>query len=82
MITAADIAVFRDRGLLRLPAAIPADAVAQAKSAVFAVLERAGLWADGAWRLEEAERPCWPALGKAPAAFKGRAVTEIGRAHV
>ena len=82
MITAADIAVFRDRGLLRLPAAIPADAVAQAKSAVFAVLERAGLWADGAWRLEEAERPCWPALGKAPAAFKGRAVTDALEALV
>jgi hypothetical protein len=82
LITDAQVATFRDRGLLRLPAALPADAVAQAQSAVFAVLERAGLWAGGAWRLEGADRPRWPALGKAPAAFKGRAVTDALEALV
>ena len=82
MITAAQVAAFRDRGLLRLPVALPLDAVAQAHSAVFAVLERAGLWADGAWRLEGADRPRWPALGKAPPAFKGRAVTNALEALV
>lgn len=75
MIPDAGIAAFRDRGLLRLPGALPADAVARARDAVFTVLERAGLWSEEAWNLEGAERPRWPALGKAPAAFKGRAVT-------
>ena len=73
MISDADVAAFRDRGLLRLTAAADPAGLAAARSAVFDILSRAGLWTEGeGWTLAGADRPRWPALGKAPAAFKDR----------
>jgi hypothetical protein len=73
MISDADVAVFRDRGLLRLPGAADPAGLAAARAAVFDILSRAGLWSEGeGWTLAGADRPRWPALGKAPAAFKDR----------
>lgn len=73
MILDADVAVFRDRGLLRLPGAADPTGLAAARAAVFDILSRAGLWTEGeGWTLAGVDRPRWPALGKAPAAFKDR----------
>ena len=78
MISDADVAVFRDRGLLRLPAAADPAGLAAARTAVFDILSRAGLWTEGeGWTLAGAETPRWPALGKAPAAFKDRRLAAV-----
>jgi hypothetical protein len=50
-------------GFLRFEGLIPADAVRRAREAVLAPLARLGLWRDGAWRLDAAPRPQWPATG-------------------
>ena len=78
MISEADVAAFRDRGLLRLPAAADPAGLAAARAAVFDILLRAGLWNEGeGWTLAGADRPRWPALGKAPAAFKDRRLATV-----
>ena len=78
MISEADVAAFRDRGLLRLPGAADPAGLAAARAAVFDILSRAGLWSeDEGWTLAGADRPRWPALGKAPAAFKDRRLATV-----
>jgi len=78
MISDADVAAFRDRGLLRLPAVADPAGLAAARGAVFDILSRAGLWTEGeGWTLAGADRPRWPALGKAPAAFKDRRLATV-----
>ena len=47
MISEADVAAFRDRGLLRLPGAADPAGLAAARAAVFDILSRAGLWSEG-----------------------------------
>ena len=52
MISDADVAAFRDRGLLRLPAAADPAGLAAARGAVFDILSRVGLWTEGeGWTL-------------------------------
>jgi hypothetical protein len=78
MISDADVAAFRDRGLLRLTAAADPAGLAAARSAVFDILSRAGLWTEGeGWTLAGTDTPRWPALGKAPAAFKDRRLATV-----
>ena len=78
MISEADVAAFRDRGLLRLPGAADPAGLAAARAAVFDILLRAGLWNEGeGWTLAGADRLRWPALGKAPAAFKDRRLAAL-----
>jgi len=78
MISDADVAAFRDRGLLRLTAVADPAGLAAARTTVFDILSRAGLWTEGeGWTLAGADRPRWPALGKAPAAFKDRRLAAV-----
>ena len=62
-LTPQQIADFDHRGLLRLPGLLAADRVARARDYVLSRLERAGLWRDGEWRLDERPRPQWPDSG-------------------
>ncbi|HEY1752670.1 MAG TPA: phytanoyl-CoA dioxygenase family protein [Caulobacteraceae bacterium] len=54
---------FAQRGVIRLPGLLSAEAVRRAREAVLEPLARLGLWRDGAWRLGALPRPQWPATG-------------------
>ncbi len=51
---------FERQGLLRLEGLLDAEAVRQAREAVLRPFEKAGLWRDGAWRLDDAGTTLWP----------------------
>jgi hypothetical protein len=57
------IEAFDRLGVLRLDGLISAERVRRARAAVLAPLARRGLWRDGAWRLDAAPKPRWPASG-------------------
>lgn len=63
MLAAAQIATFRDRGLLRLDRFLPRDVVDEARFAVRGSLTRQGLLTDGRWTLPS-PRPIWPDGGR------------------
>ena len=54
---------FDRAGVLRLEGLLSAEGVRRAREAVLRPLARLGLWRDGAWRLDAAPRPTWPAAG-------------------
>jgi hypothetical protein len=62
-LTAEQLQVFADRGILRLEGLIPAEACADARAYIQRRLSPLGYWRDGAWRLEHAPRVRHPAAG-------------------
>jgi len=62
-LTAQQLSDFDRRGVLRLPGLLAAERVGRARAYVLSRLERAGLWRDGEWRLNDRPRPKWPDSG-------------------
>ena len=62
-LTAQQLSNFDHRGVLRLPGLLAVDRVGRARDYVLSRLERASLWRDGEWRLDDRPRPRWPESG-------------------
>ncbi len=54
---------FKHQGLLRLEGLLDAEAVRRAREAALRRFEQAGLWREGAWRLDGAPTKPWPKVG-------------------
>jgi len=62
-LTSEQLAEFERRGVLRLPGLLSSDRAVRALGYVQSRLAIAGLWKDGAWRLDARPRPQWPDSG-------------------
>lgn len=62
-LTPEQLGAFADRGVVRVPGLLSAEAVRRAREAALEPLARLGLWRDGGWRLDAVPRPVWPATG-------------------
>jgi phytanoyl-CoA dioxygenase PhyH len=76
-LTSQQLDEFARSGLLRLEGLLPLDGVARARDAVLSRLARAGLWKDGAWRLDALPRPQWPDTGVKTAKIIGNTLPEV-----
>lgn len=68
---------FARAGVLKLEGLLDEHWVALARQAVLRPLEGQGLYQDGKWRLNERQRPKWPATGLKPARDIGRRHPEV-----
>ena len=63
ILSPAQRAEFVERGVIRLPGLLPAEALDRARDVILERLSQRGLWQDGAWRLDAMPRPQYPATG-------------------
>ena len=71
------LAQFQSDGVVKFERLLSPEGVAAARRAVLRRLEALGLWGDGGWRLDQLERPRWPATGLKPARDIGHRHPEV-----